>query len=351
VTSVTPTGKTEKSRNSAALGDVLFTVKLRAWTGVTVGVAVLSAAVVAGGLALADTAGSRNLGYSIPAPGSTVANVAYASGPAQTMDFFYPSTPGPHPVMVWIHGGGWISGSKAEGLPDYLDEELARNNFVGVAIDYRLAGHAADGTPIDPFPAAVEDVKTAVRFLKANAGRYDLRANEIVLAGVSAGGHLAALAGTSAAVGLLEPQAVAPGLAEYDSRVRAVIDVVGISDVKAWGELDSMWARDPVAAFLGCPKWTGGEVACPEDAYAPASVAPYLSVVAPPVYLAYATQDALVPPAQHGRPLAMQWTAAKGAANVFYDESATQSHDLNGQGIDRDRLRAFIDGVLAGSIH
>ena len=118
-----------------------------------------------------------------------------------------------------------------------LHEELERNNFVGVAIDYRLSGHAADGSPVNPFPAAVDDVKTAVRFLKANAGRYDLRGSQIILAGVSAGGHLAALAGTSAAVGLLEPQQLPPGLGSYDSRVRAVIDVVGISDVKAWGAI------------------------------------------------------------------------------------------------------------------
>jgi hypothetical protein len=57
-----------------------------------------------------------------------------------------------------------------------------------------------------------------------------------------------------------------------------------------------------------------------------------------------------VPPAEQGRPLAMQWTAVKGAANVYYDESPTQGHDLDGHGIDRDRLRAFIDGVLAGDI-
>ena len=153
-----------------------------------------------------------------------------------------------------------------------------------------------DGTPVDPFPAAVDDVKTAVRFLKANAGRYDLRASEIFLSGVSAGGHLAALAGTSAAVGLLEPQNIPSALVGYDSRVRAVIDVVGISDVKAWGALDSVSARGPVAAFLGCPEWKGGEVDCPASAYAPASVATYLSPVSPPAFLAYATQDVLVPP-------------------------------------------------------
>jgi len=309
-----------------------------------------AAVLLLGGAVIAGTASSRDLPYKIPAAGSTVHDVAYASGPEQVMDISYPSTPGPHPVMVWIHGGGWTSGDKSDGLPDYLAAELERNNFVGVALDYRLARYAPDGTPVDPFPAAVDDVKTAVRFLKANAGRYDLRGSEILLSGVSAGGHLAALAGTSAAVGLLEPANISSGLAGYDSRVRAVIDVVGISDVKAWGALNSVWARGPVAAFLGCPEWKGGEVDCPPSAYAPASVSTYLSPVSPPAFLAYATQDVLVPPAEQGRPLAMQWSAAIGAGNVVYDESPIQGHDLDGRGIDGARLRDFIDGVLAGTI-
>ena len=132
--------------------------------------------------------------------------------------------------------------------------------------------------------------------------------------------------------------------------MRAVIDVVGISDVKAWGELDSVWARGPVAAFLGCPEWNGGVVDCPSAAYVPASIDTYLSPVSPPAFLAYATQDVLVPPAEQGRPLAMQWAAAIGRSNVVYDESPTQGHDLDGRGIDVAALHDFIDGVLAGSI-
>jgi acetyl esterase/lipase len=310
-----------------------------------------AAVLLLGGAIVAGTASSRDLPYKVPAANSIVPDVAYNSdSPEQAMDLYYPSTPGPHPVMVWIHGGGWTSGDKSEGLPDYLAAELERNNFIGVALDYRLARYAPDGTPVDPFPAAVDDVKTAVRYLKANAGRYDLRANDIFLAGVSAGGHLAALAGTSAAVDLLEPSDTPSALASYDSTVRAVIDVVGISDVKAWGALDSVWARGPVATFLGCPEWKGGEVDCPASAYAPASVSTYLSPVSPPAFLAYATQDVLVPPAAQGRPLAMQWAAAIGRANVVYDESPTQGHDLDGRGIDVAALRDFVDGVLAGSI-
>jgi acetyl esterase/lipase len=309
-----------------------------------------AAVLLVGGAVVAGTANSRDLGYAIPAVNSVVHDVAYSSEPEQVLDLYYPPTPGPHPVLVWIHGGGWTSGDKGSGLPDYLHDELARNNFVGVSIDYRLAGYAADGSSVNAFPAAVHDVKTAVRFLKAYAGRYDLRADSIILAGVSAGGHLAALAGASASVGLLEPENVAPKLAEYDSRVRAVIDVVGISDVRAWGALDSVWARAPVAAFLGCPEWKGGAVDCPASSYAPASVSTYLSTLAPPAFLAYATQDELVPPAEQGRPLYMQWVAAKGNANVVYDESAVQGHDLDGHGIDLVRLRAFIDGVLAGRV-
>ena len=310
-----------------------------------------AAIVVVSGYAVADVASSRGTQYETPAPGSVVHDVTYSTTSNQKLDIYYPSTPGPHPVIVWLHGGGWIAGSKAEGLPDYLERQLERRNFVGVAIDYRLAGWTPDGAPVDPFPAALHDVKTAVRFLKAHDDEYDLESNEILLAGVSAGGHLAALAGTSASLGLIEPDSLPPDLGAVDSTVRGVIDVVGISDVEAWSQLGSVWAREPVAAFLGCPRWTSGPVDCPADAYARASVATYVSVVAPPAFLAYATQDELVPPAEQGVPLYWQWTAAKGAENVYYDESATQGHDLDGSGIDTDRLEQFIDAVLAGTIN
>ena len=132
--------------------------------------------------------------------------------------------------------------------------------------------------------------------------------------------------------------------------MRAVIDVVGISDVKAWGELDSVWARGPSRRSSAVPSGRAARSIARPSAYAPASIDTYLSPVSPPAFLAYATQDVLVPPAEQGRPLAMQWAAAIGRANVVYDESPTRATTSTGVGSTSPRLHDFIDGVLAGSI-
>jgi acetyl esterase/lipase len=279
-------------------------------------------------------------------------DIVYSTETGQRMDLYFPESPGPHPVIVWAHGGGWTEGSKDEQpVPDYLMRQGVRRNFVVVSIDYRLAGWDSDGSPVDAFPAAVEDVKTAIRFLKANAARFDLDPDMVLVAGHSAGGHLAALAGASAAVEQLEPHQLTGSSSRVDSTVRAVIDVAGPSDLYTWGTSTSTtWTAKPVAAFLGCATWTSGPPNCPQSRYAMGSVGTYVSAASPPAFLAYGALDPLVPPATQGAPLASQWTAAKGADAVVYDVVADQGHNIDGNGIDNGALDAFLDGVLAGTI-
>ena len=95
----------------------------------------------------------------------------------------------PVPAVVHIHGGGFWGGSKsAEHAVRY-----AEAGFVGVSINYRLSGVA-------PFPAAVQDCKAAIRWLRANAEKYQIDADHIGVWGTSTGGHLAAIMGTSGAI-------------------------------------------------------------------------------------------------------------------------------------------------------
>src|SRR5439155_18507256 len=99
----------------------------------------------------------------------------------------------PRPGIVVIHGGGWVEGDKSSfasrkaGVPGNI-EDIADLGFVAVTINYRLAGEA-------PFPAALEDCKCAVRWLRAHAKDYNLDADRIGAYGNSAGGHLALLLG------------------------------------------------------------------------------------------------------------------------------------------------------------
>jgi acetyl esterase/lipase len=284
------------------------------------------------------------------AAGTVLRDVTYSPASDEKLDMYMPGRPGPHPVIVWAHGGGWTEGSKdTQPVPDYLMDQVERRNFVVVSIDYRLAGRGADGAPVNVFPAALDDVKTAIRFLKADAARYDLDPNIVILAGHSAGGHLAALAGASAATGHLEPHELPASLARVDSTVQAVVDVSGPSDLGTWGALPTMWTAKPVAAFLGCPAWTSGPAGCGPLQYAAASVGTYVTSQSPPAFFAYGARDPLVPPETQGAPLAARWTAAKGSADVVYDVVADQGHDIDRDGIDVAALDAFLDRVLAGS--
>jgi acetyl esterase/lipase len=135
------------------------------------------------------------------------------------LDVFTPEKEGgPWPVVVWIHGGGWRRGDK-EGCPHM---ELVKQGFcAAVSINYCL-------TDVAPMPAQIEDCKAAIRFLRANATKYNLDPDRIGVYGGSAGGHLAALVGTSAGVKELETQG---GNFEYSSRVQAVCDWYGPSDL------------------------------------------------------------------------------------------------------------------------
>ena len=90
----------------------------------------------------------------------------------------------PMPVILWIHGGGWLVGHKGDAQ---LITEVTNAGFVLAAMNYRYSSTA-------PFPAQIQDVKAAVRFLRANALTYQLDPSRIGLWGQSAGAHLAALA-------------------------------------------------------------------------------------------------------------------------------------------------------------
>ncbi|MBM4412975.1 MAG: alpha/beta hydrolase [Chloroflexi bacterium] len=133
----------------------------------------------------------------------------------QYLDMYIPATPGPYPVVVWIHGGAFRMGSKADRVPLVM----LNRGYAIVAINYRLSQHAI-------FPAQIEDCKSAVRWLRAHAGEYDLDNTRFVAWGESAGGYLASMLGTC---GHVRAWDVGAHL-DYSSRVQAVIDFFGPTD-------------------------------------------------------------------------------------------------------------------------
>jgi acetyl esterase/lipase len=134
------------------------------------------------------------------------------------LDLYLPQNRQIGPLIVWIHGGAWRSGSKNE-MP--LSKCLAEG-YAAASVEYRLSTVAR-------FPAQIHDIKAALRFLRARAGDFHLDASRIVIAGASAGGHLAALVGVSNRNSELEGK-----VGDYlgaDSSVQGIVSYFGASDL------------------------------------------------------------------------------------------------------------------------
>jgi len=165
----------------------------------------------------------RSASLSAQPPLPTERDVTYCTldGVELKMDIYRPQrSAAPTPALLYVHGGGWTGGDKrsGEGIRD-IPKLLARGYLVA-AVNYRLA-------PRYKFPAMIEDVKCAVRFLRANAEQFSINPEKIGAWGGSAGGHLVALLGTADATAGWD---VGQYL-EQSSRVQAVVDMYGPTDL------------------------------------------------------------------------------------------------------------------------
>ena len=189
----------------------------------------------------------------------------------------------PRPGIVVIHGGGWIEGDKSSfasrkhGVPGNI-EDFAELGFVAAAISYRLSGEAA-------FPAALEDCKCAVRWLRAHAKEYNLDPEHIGAYGNSAGGHLAMLLGMASKEQGLEKEMPHSG---HSSQVQAVASDSGPIDLLYQYEQGTL--RKVAGQFLGGPP-EGARV----DLYKKASPLHQITPRTPPMLLIYGVSDSQVP--------------------------------------------------------
>ena len=156
------------------------------------------------------------------APAPTHANLAYADvSDAQVLDLWLPEgATSATPLVIYIHGGAFQFGDK--GMVGGKVQPLLDAGFAVASLDYRLSGEAT-------FPAGAQDVKAAVRWLRANADTYDLDPDRFATWGESAGGHLASLVGTSGGQEtVLDDPAL--GNADVSSEVQAVVHWYGPTD-------------------------------------------------------------------------------------------------------------------------
>ncbi len=183
---------------------------------------------------------------------------------------------GPFPALVFIHSGGWREGSRSEF--ERAIQEAAEKGFVAVTIDYRLTSGKAGSR----FPAQVHDVKCAVRWLRANAGKYQLDADHIGALGFSAGAYLALM------LGLTEPADGLEGADDnmaFSSRVQAIVSLAGPTELGSCPPVDA----DILRQLLG-----GSAQELPE-LYRQASPITYARATSPPVLMMNGDRDQEVP--------------------------------------------------------
>ena len=217
------------------------------------------------------------------------------------LDLYLPpaSFSGPRPTVMFIHGGGWTGGGPRlsgafDNWPSVLAAMSARG-YVVAAVSYRFSGEA-------PSPAAIQDVKAAIRWLRANSDKYRVDKTRMMTWGGSAGGQLAALAATSCGAPALEP-AAAPGGARNTNVERQTAGTASpqlesdcVQGAVTWyGIFDfrTMPANRRPAPYLGC-----GKDGCTDDQLRQPSAAAYVTAQSPPMLMIHGSADTTVPVAQ-----------------------------------------------------
>jgi acetyl esterase/lipase len=208
-----------------------------------------------------------------------------ADGVALKLDLYFPKATdsgSSAPVVIYVHGGSWQLGDKSllEGWEKTVVKMLTARGYLVAVPNYRLA-------PQDKWPAQIQDVKCAVRYLRANASTYDLDPNRIGAWGASAGGHLVALLGPTDANDGLEGQSE---YADQSSRVQAVVDMFGPTDLTAGNFVRGPHINEELVRAV-----FGGTAT---DVLMRASPVSYVSKDAPPFLILHGNKDRLVPPAQ-----------------------------------------------------
>lgn len=214
-------------------------------------------------------------------------DVAYATrSPYQLADIYLPSSgDGPFPTIVFVHGGGYVSGDKTALVPG-LVSAANRRGLAVVSVGYRLLGEA-------DFPAQIHDVKAAVRWVHAAAGDYTLDAEAVAIWGTSAGGHLAALVGTSEGVAALQDDSL--GHAQHPPRVAAVVDWYGPADFLSMRDYLEEQRRAYGAGLTFPLDYITRRIDDAPELVAAANPASHAGPGDPPVLIAHGQDDVVVP--------------------------------------------------------
>jgi acetyl esterase/lipase len=250
----------------------------------------------------------------------THTDLAYATqSETQKLDLYIPDTDkGPFPVVIMVHGGGFMFGDKADGAGLTGVDQLLAEGYAVASINYRLSGEAQ-------YPAQIQDAKASVRFLRANAAQYKLNPDKIGAWGASAGGNLVSLLGTTC--GAAELEGADLGNADQSSCVQAVVDWFGPID---------FLKMDEQFAGTGCPlthdaadspesKLVGAAIQTVPDLVATTNPMNYITADDAPFFIENGTADCNIPPVQN-KNLADALRAVIGPEKVVYTSLEGAGH-------------------------
>jgi uncharacterized protein len=300
-------------------------------------IAAIQEAMIAAGAALPEEAdlGQHRRTWTGTSNKSTkwiVRNLEYArvGKSALALDLHMPLNVSDSSLIVWIQGGAWRSGSKQ----DMPLGRLVDAGYTVASVDYRL-------TPVAPFPAQVHDIKAAIRFLRARSAHYGYRANRIAVAGESAGGHLAALVGTTNGNSELEGSVGAH--LDQSSDVQAIVDFFGPTNfltILPQSTPHGLGVRIPALQLLlqGQPEDN------PELARL-ASPVEHVDAKDPPLLLIHGDQDPQVPINQ-SHELAGKYEQLD--LPVRFEVLHGEAH--GGDGFYDDKMMRIVEEFLAGSL-
>jgi acetyl esterase/lipase len=298
----------------------------------------LSSLLLAGGLAGAQPQPAGPQGrppqqLRVPPNVEVIRDVEFGTGGGRPLhlDIARPKEPPaePMPVLVYIHGGAWRAGNHHGGQ----NIQFAGQGYFTVNVEYRLSQEAI-------FPAQIEDCKAAIRWLRANAEKYNLDTDHIGVWGHSAGGHLAALVGTSGDAPELEGEGGNPGLS---TKVHAVVDGFGPTDfvheVGAPSGIDRTKPNSPEALLLG------GLIMDRPEQVKLASPLTYIDPADPPFLILHGEQDNVVPINQSEYLTEALQTAG---VDVTFVRVKNGGHGFRG---DTDPTPAAINQMIAEFFH
>ena len=264
---------------------------------------------------------------------------------AEKLDIYLPNEgTGPFPVIIQIHGGAFKSGAKSDGQLAPMLKAL-ENGYAVVSVEYRLSTEAK-------FPAQINDIKAAIRFLRANAAKYSLNPDKFATWGGSAGGSLSALAGTSGGVAALQDDSL--GYSGVSDSVQACIDWYGPiyfstmdAEFAALGQTAAMGATNttasPETAYLGA---TIGSAEA-EPIVIAASAQSYISADDPAFYIQHGTADRNIPITQSIN-FSNKLIATLGSSKVIFEKIEGAGHGGSQFEADENlaKIFAFLDKNL-----